>query len=111
MSVELITSEIEHYFVVGVILTCFLVGFIVKNYTKIDNKYIPAIMMITGIISNIAICMNDNLSITYSAIISGGISGLASSGFYDLLKKSIGISVRSDQPNTTNDDKKDIPKG
>lgn len=86
--VETVTS----YFDLVAIITCFLVGFVIKNYTKMGNNYIPLLMMATGIIANVIFTIsNAEAVVTYNTILAGAISGLASSGFYDLIFKSLGL--------------------
>lgn len=70
--------------VVGI---CLCVGFIVKKWVNdIDNKYIPTIVSILGII--LATWMN-TWQLTPEVILSGLASGLASTGMYELLRQYI----------------------
>ncbi len=92
MNSEMLIGELENYFVIGVIIACFLVGFIIKNYTKLPNKYIPLLMIVVGVLVSIVFSFNDNTIINYSTVLSGAVSGLASCGVHDLLKKSLGIT-------------------
>ena len=96
MNTELVVAELEHYFAIGIIIACFLIGFIVKNYTKIKNKYSPLIMICVGILISIIFCINDKTAINYSSVLAGAVSGLASCGVYDLISKSLGISKSKD---------------
>ena len=81
--------DISSYVVVPVVLVCCLIGYVIKNYTKLNNRYIPACMLVIGIVTNIALALANNQSIDVSIVICGGVSGLASSGFYELLIKSL----------------------
>ncbi len=63
---------------------CLCVGFAIKQaFNWLDNKYIPLAMLILGtIIAIITHLGNINTSI----ILSGMISGLSSTGFYEMLR-------------------------
>ena len=63
------------------------IGFIIKySLSFIDNKYIPLIMGITGIAFNIFV---NSGSITPVVIVGGLISGLASTGLYEMFRNFI----------------------
>lgn len=91
-NINAVVQATENYFVLTVILVCFLIGYIVKNYTKLPNNYIPLIMILTGSITNIILAIQCNSPINMNTILAGSFSGLASSGFYDFIAKSLGIS-------------------
>ena len=63
---------------------CLIVGYIVKNFTDADNKYIPAMVTALGVI--LAVWMNWP-AITPEVIFGGALSGLASTGMHQLLKQ------------------------
>lgn len=108
------TIELSAYFNIGVIVTCFLVGFIIKNYTKAPNNYIPLIMVLTGIVANVTISINNGTTVNMDTILSGGISGLASSGSYDLIFKSLGLKKLDNTNNSSqlnNNDSNSPPVG
>ena len=81
--------DLSNYLVIPVIIACCMVGFIIKNFTDIKNKYIPGILLIVGAVLNSAIVFTDNKTITIMTIIYGGLSGLASSGIYDFFIKAL----------------------
>ena len=81
--------DISSYVVVPVVLVCCLIGYVIKNYTKLNNRFIPACMLVIGILTNIVLALTNGKAVDVATIICGGVSGLASSGFYDLLIKSI----------------------
>lgn len=63
---------------------CLCVGFAIKQaFTWLDNKYIPLSMLILGTIIAIVSHLGN---INTSVILSGMISGLASTGLYELLR-------------------------
>lgn len=66
---------------------CICVGFIIKNLIPSDkvNKYIPLIMGILGVLLTMWI----SLAITPSVVLTGLISGLASTGLYEAFRNMI----------------------
>lgn len=70
----------------GVMLFCLAIGYIIKtSIPTIDNKYIPLIMGITGIIIAIFNAGYCNFNI----LLSGLITGLASTGLYEAFRNLI----------------------
>ena len=70
--------------VVGI---CLCVGFIVKKWVRdVDNKYIPTIVAVLGVF--IATWIS-GWNITPEVILSGLISGLASTGMHQVFKQFI----------------------
>lgn len=70
----------------GVMLFCLAIGYIIKtSVPKIGNKYIPLIMGAVGIIISIlnAQCFDFNV------VLSGLITGLASTGLYEAYRNLI----------------------
>ena len=64
---------------------CLLVGFALKTaFDKFPNKYIPLAALCTGTI--IAILINWNSGINAEILLGGMISGLASTGLYEMLR-------------------------
>ena len=65
---------------------CLCVGYILKNYvTKLDNKYIPLIMGVLGIILSVWV----NWNLTPPTLLQGLFSGLASAGLHQLFTQLI----------------------
>lgn len=76
-----------NYVNVVVLGICLCVGFVIKNSLDfIPNKYIPLIMLILGTITNILININ---GINAEVILGGMISGLASTGLYEMFRNLI----------------------
>lgn len=66
---------------------CLALGYALKNaFEKFPNKYIPLTAMCVGMI--LAIVLNIH-SVTAELILGGMISGLASTGLYEMLKNLI----------------------
>ena len=75
------------YLVVGVVAFCLAIGYVIKHSLQfIPNKYIPLILSVIGIAFNMWI--NDWI-IAPEVIIGGIISGLASTGMYELFRNFI----------------------
>lgn len=70
--------------VVGI---CLCTGFIVKKWVRdVDNKYIPTIVAVLGVVTASWI---SGWVFTPQVVLSGLISGLASTGMHQLLKQYI----------------------
>ena len=66
---------------------CLCVGYVIKNSLDfIPNKYIPAIMLVLGTTINILMNLN---GISAEVILTGMLSGLASTGLYEMFKNFI----------------------
>ncbi|MFR5508259.1 MAG: phage holin family protein [Clostridia bacterium] len=76
-----------NYVNIVVLGICLCVGFVIKNSLDfIPNKYIPLIMLILGTVTNILININ---GINAEIILGGMISGLASTGLYEMFRNLI----------------------
>ena len=80
--------EFLNEFMLPVVLgICLCVGYIVKQWiSDVDNKYIPAIVAVLGVVLSAWI---SDWQITPDVILSGLISGLASTGMHQLFKQFI----------------------
>ena len=64
---------------------CLLTGYVLKTaFDKFPNKYIPLAALCTGTV--IAILVNLQSGINMQVILGGMISGLASTGMYEMLR-------------------------
>lgn len=80
-------SFLNEFVVVIVLAFCLGVGFIIKySLDFIDNKYIPLIMGVVGVAFNIFV---NSGAITPVVIVGGLISGLASTGLYEMFRNFI----------------------
>lgn len=80
-------SVLTQYISVVVVGICLCVGFAIKTSLDfIPNKYIPLAMLILGTILNIVININ---GINAEVILTGMLSGLASTGMYEMFKNLI----------------------
>ena len=82
-------SFLTDYCNVIIVGICLCVGYVIKQSMPcVDNKYIPLVMAILGVI--IALCIN--MSVTPQIILSGLFSGLASTGLHQMFTKLINQS-------------------
>ena len=78
---------LNDYVVLVVVGICLCIGYVLKNsFPKLDNKYIPLIMAILGVVLDVWI----NMNITPEIILAGMFSGLASTGLHQAFKQLIG---------------------
>ena len=77
-------SVLLNYINIIVLGICLCVGYVIKNSLDfIPNKYIPLIMLILGTVLNIIFNIPN---VTGEIILVGMISGLASTGLYEMFK-------------------------
>lgn len=84
-------SVINNYFIPAVVVLCLCVGYILRNWMPTDNKWIPTILFVVGVVSGIIVG-----GLNYEAIVSGAVSGLASVGLNQAFKQALGLNVRAD---------------
>lgn len=78
---------LNDYVVLVVVGICLCIGYVLKNsFPKLDNKYIPLIMAILGVVLNVWI----SKEITPDILLAGMISGLSSTGLHQTFKNIIG---------------------
>ena len=81
-------SVLTQYLDLIVVGICLCVGYMIKTgFDKIPNKYIPLIVGILGL--TIKILISINTGINGEVILSGLLSGLASTGMYEMFKNLI----------------------
>ncbi len=94
-----------------IIVLCYVFGVIIKHFINdnenVDNQFIPSILMVIGAIIGAAIYVIDpsylGVNSVFDAIFVGLISGFASTGANQFLKKY--LPTTSDTTNTTTDSK------
>lgn len=78
---------LNDYVVLVVVGICLCIGYVLKNsFPKLDNKYIPLIMAILGVVLNVWIAK----IISPDILLAGMISGLSSTGLHQAFKNIIG---------------------
>lgn len=78
---------LENYIVPVILGICLIVGYLVKNFTGADNRFIP--MVVTGLGVALAVWIHWP-AVTPEILLAGAVSGLASTGMHQLLKQWIG---------------------
>lgn len=75
----------ENYFVLSVVLACLIVGYIIKKWINdVDNKYIPTVVTVFGMVLNLAVS-----GVSVESAIFGAFMGLASTGLHQAFKQYI----------------------
>ena len=78
---------LNEYMIPVVLGICLVVGYIVKKWVNdIDNKYIPTIVTILGVFLSVWF---NGWSVTPEIILSGLVTGLASTGMHQLFTQYI----------------------
>ena len=76
---------LQNYLVPVIVVLCLIVGYIIKHWVKdADNKIIPTVVTVVGIVA--AVAMNWG-AVTVEIIVSGAVSGLASTGLHQMFKQ------------------------
>lgn len=76
---------LNEYMLPVVVGICLCVGYVFKKWiADVDNKYIPTICAVLGVILSMWI---SSWNVTPQVILSGLISGLASTGLHQLFKQ------------------------
>ena len=79
---------LENYFELVVIGICLCLGYIIKNLIPSEkiNKFIPLIMGVSGTVINLWV---NSFAFTPNVILTGLVSGLASTGMYEMFAQFI----------------------
>ena len=80
-------DALSEYVVVIVMAICLAVGYIIKHFLPLDNKWIPLIMGALGIVLNIWV---SGWVFTPQILLGGLASGLAATGAFELIKNMAG---------------------
>ena len=96
---------IKELYIPIVLVACLCVGYVIKNFMPTDNKYIPLFMLILGAVLG---CVA-NQSIDLQSIVSGGVTGLASTGLHQVFKQLLKLPMGEDEYYSMGDD--GIPEG
>lgn len=82
MNLEFLTD----YLVLVVVGICLCVGYIIKHFTNADNRFIPLIMGVLGVVLNVWL---NNFAFTPEILLGGLFSGLASTGLHQMFSQLI----------------------
>ena len=77
---------LQSYYIPVIAGICLCIGYIIKSsFGFIPNKYIPLIVGVLGLLTNIAI----NKTVSADIVLGGLFSGLSSTGMYEIFKNII----------------------
>lgn len=77
---------LQSYYIPVIAGICLCIGYIIKSsFGFIPNKYIPLIVGVLGLLTNIAI----NKTVSADIVLGGLFSGLSSTGMYEMFKNII----------------------
>lgn len=78
-------TQLENYFVLTVVVACLVAGYVIKKWIKdVDNKYIPTIVAVLGLVLNLFVS-----GFTIESAVFGAFMGLASTGMHQAFKQYI----------------------
>ena len=78
---------LNDYIVVLVMAICLAIGYIIKHFLPMDNKWIPLIMGCLGVLINVWV----NTWVFTPEILLGGLaSGLAATGAFEMVRNLVG---------------------
>ena len=72
------------YIVPVIVGICLIVGYLIKNFTGADNRFIPVVVTVLGVA--LAVWINWP-AVTPEIILGGAVSGLASTGMHQMFKQ------------------------
>lgn len=76
-------EALSQYVVLIVMAICLAVGYIIKHFLPMDNKWIPLIMGVLGIVLNAWVSA---WAFTPEILLGGLASGLAATGAFELVR-------------------------
>lgn len=82
-----VITMIQEYLIVPVFMACLVIGYLYKNKTSADNKNIPIVVTVCGLVIALLLKWETYESVSDAVLtgIMGMVSGLASTGFHQLL--------------------------
>lgn len=70
-----------------IVVLCACTGYVIKMWIKdVDNKLIPTIVIVEGIVLSVIISTTGGEPLTVQVLGGGAVSGLMSTGCYELIK-------------------------
>ena len=84
-----IQTTITQYCVPQILVFCWCLGFVFKRWLPMDNKWIPTVLFVVGIV-----CCLAYTGITFDSVVYGAVSGLASVGLNQAFQQALGLNVR-----------------
>ena len=74
---------LQDYIVIIVMAICLAIGYIIKHFLPMDNKWIPLLMGVLGVVLNTWV---SGWMFTPEILLGGLASGLASTGAFELVR-------------------------
>lgn len=78
---------LNDYIVVLVMAICLAIGYIIKHFLPMDNKWIPLIMGCLGVLINVWV---NTWVFTPEVLLGGLASGLAATGAFEMVRNLVG---------------------
>ena len=78
---------LNDYIVVLVMAICLAIGYIIKHFLPMDNKWIPLIMGGLGVLINVWV---NAWGFTPEVLLGGLASGLAATGAFEMVRNLVG---------------------
>ncbi|QWT54513.1 phage holin family protein [Christensenella sp. MSJ-20] len=78
---------LNDYIVVLVMAICLAIGYIIKHFLPMDNKWIPLIMGCLGVLINVWV---NAWGFTPEVLLGGLASGLAATGAFEMVRNLVG---------------------
>ena len=78
---------LNDYIVVLVMAICLAIGYIIKHFLPMDNKWIPLIMGCLGVLINVWV---NAWGFTPEILLGGLASGLAATGAFEMVRNLVG---------------------
>jgi CHASE2 domain-containing sensor protein len=84
-------SYLESYIEPVTMGICLIVGILIKTLKNRQvNQFIPCVVTVIGVVIATVTCMQQGVAVTPPVILSGMVSGLASTGCYELFRNLFG---------------------
>lgn len=84
-----IQTTITQYCVPQILVFCLCLGFVFKRWLPMDNKWIPTVLFVVGIVCGLAYN-----GASFDSAVYGAVSGLASVGLNQAFQQALGLNVR-----------------
>lgn len=81
-----IITVLKDYTDITIVVSAGLFGYLLKNYIPLDNRHIPLVLATFGV--TVSFALNGFVSFE-ATILTGALSGLASTGIHQLIKQYI----------------------
>lgn len=86
------SEMLDGMIVLSITIGCWCVGYVMHKWLPTDHKWIPTVMLILGAVSGLIVFGFD-----YEGIVKGMISGIASTGFDQLIRQHLKLPMGDDE--------------